>query len=59
MAEYIQALGVSPLTLTPNHRVLTKLGAFIEAEKLAQIASADGVVLKSDAMSTKERRISS
>lgn len=38
--DFPQALGVSQLTLTPNHRVLTQLGAFIETEKLIQLGAA-------------------
>lgn len=48
--EFLQSLGVSPLTLTPNHRVLTKLGTFVEAEKLIQPDGSVELVLKSGAI---------
>lgn len=42
--DFPDASGLDPLTLTPNHRVLTRPGSFVEAERLIE---ADGSVGRS------------
>jgi hypothetical protein len=45
-----ETVGLASLTLTPNHRVLTPLGVFTEAEKLIQPDGSVELVLRNGAV---------